>query len=350
MAPTRRSQAGNHRGHNNTTRPTGRSRAQINQQSHLLSVPIELFQMIIEFVLMEFDPKSDPKNQLFWYICGNRSHLADLLKRTHCQYQHPEGGPRTRPWVERSKQILGAQYAVYAAIRGNKISSLLRIHRCVKEVVKRHYTFLQPLQKAKRVISSPLGYWVHNYDAVMPASIENLGYPISHFPFPLPPFAPASFDNMRTPILPSPSSLFPWSRVRNLHLPDGSLSSTVYKEIVDRLPKLERIYILSALNRYSARVSDGSNPHTTTTKSLKRVETSIMFEDQGSLGVEPPHSSGKLSRDNYSHEIREALQLCRDRGIGIVELDNTCPECPKYNRYDFAVMATSNRMGLSRRI
>ncbi|KAI1757856.1 hypothetical protein F4782DRAFT_544269 [Xylaria castorea] len=322
--------------------PTFRAHPQTADES-LWKLPLKLVHKILELLVIE----CDPENRLFWHICedgGDQPHLADLLTRDYCEYHHPEGQPGSQRWVERSKQILRAQYAVYATIRGNKIRDLLRVHPSVKEVVERHYTFLEPVQKKNIDISSPLGYWVNpEHDVVMPASIDH-----SKDFNPPPLVSSSAWSNvghlhLRDFISPSPASVFPWSRVRNLHLPHRSLLSTRFEEVIHYLPSLKQICIFYSARLYTARYVDGSNPHTTTMKSLKRVQKFVLPKEQGSLGFKHPASSGPPSEDNDNGEVREAMHWCWPRGIRIVELDNTCGDCLQYTRFDLAVSATRYR-------
>ncbi|RYC55451.1 hypothetical protein CHU98_g10754, partial [Xylaria longipes] len=204
-------------------------------------------------------------------------------------------------------QILGAQYAVYTAIR-KEIHNLLLVHRSVKREVERYYKFLEPFPKTESGISSPLGYWVHpEHDVVTPA----------HYPY----WSP--------PISPSPA-FFPWSRVRYLHLRGrGEFMKRKYKAVITHLPNLKQVCLItSAQKRGTPKAENGENPHTATMDSLVRLEKHIAFEDQGSIGVEPPHSRTPLT----SSDVLAVLQWSRERGIGVVELDNTCHECPHYYR------------------
>ncbi|KAI1741518.1 hypothetical protein F4680DRAFT_464537 [Xylaria scruposa] len=312
----------------------------------LLNLPNELIHMIIEFMVIE----SDPNRRLFWCIRSadsaddqDQSLLADLLQRDHCQYHYLEVLPATTDRVRRQKykEMLRAQYEVYTTIRGNKIGSLVRVSRIFKRIIERHYVFLEPYQKRKSGISSSLGYWInHEHDVIMPATDNRFLI-----------FNPPGSESLRqtgqhdlrelsTPPL---TSSFPWSRVRNLHLPGISRSLEKLKEVIPYLPNLEYICIRYPFTVYTA-VCPRSNPHTTTMDSIKRREKFLTFEDQGWLGTRPLAGSSRPVRgplENNGDNIREVQELCKARGIMIVELDNTCGDCPQYDLQDNAREATA---------
>ncbi|KAI0192036.1 hypothetical protein EV127DRAFT_407028 [Xylaria flabelliformis] len=309
-------------------------------QALFSKLPPELIYMIYEFVVIE----SDPKNRLFWCIIDGDNQdqpLADLLARDHCQYHRLEGQPGIPPWVQRSKEMLRAQYEVYTVIRGNKIRNLVRVSRLFKAIVERHYTFLEPVQKKRSGISSPLGYWInHEHDAIMPATNLFTTFDPPSLPRPSNWMNLLGHLNLRDFTTPPLASSFPWSRVRILHLPDIALRSTKLEEVIPYLPNLEYICIRYSARLYTAICPDESNPHTTTTNSLNRIMKLLTFEEQGSLGVKPLDSSTWRGWSYQSFEVRRALEWCRARGIGIVELDNTCDDCPQYNYHGNALSAT----------
>ncbi|RWA05578.1 hypothetical protein EKO27_g9526 [Xylaria grammica] len=184
--------------------PPMKSQAEAAEEEQGLPyIPNELLHMIFKLAI---EP-SDSDEKFFWFIRGDgedQPHLVEPKSPIRLDWDHVSKGGT----VECSKHKLRTQHETYASIRGDTIRNLLLVSKYVKYLVEREYVFLMPFKLVPYACPSKLvpnarpsapGFWVHPEHDIF--QLLDSRSPM--------------------PIVPSPSSAFPWSRVRNVHIAYG---------------------------------------------------------------------------------------------------------------------------------